>query len=183
MRRRVRRSWAVPAVPENANPNRVVMDRAEKLGKGRIPSLLLNFSMPAIVGMVAQALYNVVDRIFVGRAVGTLGITGTTLAFPFMLVLMAFSMLIGFGAAALISMRLGQQRKEEAERVLGNAVVLLLRRIAGHHPVRVHLSRSAARSVRSHGPEPTLCAGLPADHCVGVDFSDDGLRAQCDHSW
>ncbi len=102
------------------------MDRAEKLGTGRISSLLLNFSMPAIVGMLAQALYNVVDRIFVGQAVGTLGITGTTLGFPFMLVIMAFSMLIGFGAAALISLRLGQKRKAEAEHVLGNAVVLLL---------------------------------------------------------
>ncbi len=101
------------------------MDRADKLGTGRIPSLLLTFSLPAIVGMVAQALYNVVDRIFVGQAVGTLGITGATLAFPFMLVLMAFSMLIGFGAAALVSMRLGQKRKAEAEQVLGNAVALL----------------------------------------------------------
>ena len=102
------------------------MDRAEKLDQGSIPSLLLRFSMPAIVGMLAQALYNIVDRVFVGRAVGTLGITGATVAFPFMLVLMAFSMLVGFGAAALVSIRLGERKKGEAERVLGNAIVLLL---------------------------------------------------------
>ncbi|MHB8862915.1 MAG: MATE family efflux transporter, partial [Pirellulaceae bacterium] len=93
---------------------------------GSISSLLLKFSAPAMVGMVAQALYNIVDRVFVGRAIGTLGIAGTTLAFPFMLVLMAFSMLIGFGAAALVSIRLGERRRAEAEHVLGHAVVLLL---------------------------------------------------------
>ena len=79
------------------------MERAKILGKGSIPSLLLRFSAPAIVGMLAQALYNVVDRIFVGQAVGALGITGTTVAFPFVMIVLAFSMLVGFGAAALVS--------------------------------------------------------------------------------
>jgi putative MATE family efflux protein len=102
------------------------MDRAERLGRGSISSLLLTFSTPAIVGMLAQALYNIVDRVFVGRVFGPLGIAGTTLAFPFMLVLMAFSMLIGFGAAALVSIRLGEKRRDEAEQVLGQAAILLL---------------------------------------------------------
>lgn len=102
------------------------MDRSKRLGERSIPLLLLTFSAPAIVGMLAQALYNVVDRIFVGQAVGPMGIAGTTVAFPFMLVVMAFGMLIGFGAAALISIRLGQQDRQDAERVLGNAAVLLV---------------------------------------------------------
>ena len=102
------------------------MDRSERLGEGSIPRLLLTFSTPAIVGMLAQALYNIVDRAFVGQAVGPLGIAGTTVAFPFMLIQMAFSMLIGFGAAALVSIRLGEGKKAEAGRVLGNAVVLLV---------------------------------------------------------
>jgi len=102
------------------------MDRAKRLGEGNIPSLLLKFSAPAVVGMVAQALYNIVDRIFVGQGVGPEGIAGTTVAFPFMLVMMAFGMLIGFGATALVSIRLGEQNQEEAERALGNATVLLV---------------------------------------------------------
>ena len=102
------------------------MDRAERLGSGSIASLLLTFSTPAIIGMVAQALYNIVDRVFVGQAIGLLGIAGTTLAFPFMLVLMALSMLFGFGAAALVSIRLGEKRRDEAQQVLGQAVTLLL---------------------------------------------------------
>lgn len=102
------------------------MDRSTRLGEGSIPLLLVRFSFPAVVGMVAQAVYNVVDRVFVGQAVGPLGIAGTTVSFPFMLVMMAFSMLIGFGSAALVSIRLGERRKAEAEHVLGNAVVLLV---------------------------------------------------------
>jgi putative MATE family efflux protein len=102
------------------------MDRSKRMGEGSIPRLLLTFSAPAIVGMLAQAMYNVVDRIFIGRAVGHLGIAGIAVSFPFMLILMAFGMLVGFGATALVSIRLGQRKKEEAERVLGNAVVLLV---------------------------------------------------------
>ena len=102
------------------------MDRAERLGSGSISSLLLTFSAPAVVGMVAQALYNLVDRVFVGQRLGALGIAGTTLAFPVMMVLMALSMLIGYGAAALVSIRLGEQRRDAAEEVLGHAAILLL---------------------------------------------------------
>ena len=101
------------------------MDRSQRLGEGSIARLLLVFSAPAVVGMLAQALYNVVDRVFVGQAVGSEGIAGTTIAFPAMLVLMAFGMLVGVGATAVVSIRLGEKRHEEAERVLGNAAVLL----------------------------------------------------------
>lgn len=102
------------------------MDRSKRLEEGSIPRLLAAFSAPAIVGMMAQAVYNVVDRIFIGHAVGPLGIAGTTVSFPFMLILLAFGMLIGFGAAASVSIRLGASKQAEAEQVLGNALVLLV---------------------------------------------------------
>lgn len=101
-------------------------DPSARLGEDHIPRLLLEFSLPAIVGMMAQALYNVIDRVFIGQAAGPQGIAGITVAFPFMLVQMALAMLIGFGGAALVSIRLGQQRREAAEQVLGNAAVLLV---------------------------------------------------------
>ena len=101
-------------------------DRSAILGEGSIPRLLLSFSAPSIVAMLAQASYNVVDRIFVGRAVGRLGIAGIAVSLPYTLILLAFAMWIGFGASALVSIRLGQQRKEAAEQVLATALVLLL---------------------------------------------------------
>lgn len=101
-------------------------DRVLHLGDDSIPRLLLSFSLPAIIGMLAQAAYNLVDRVYIGRALGPDGIAGITVSLPFMLILLACSMLVGFGAAALVSIRLGQQRKEDAERVLGNALLLLV---------------------------------------------------------
>ncbi len=103
-----------------------VKDRAERMGQGSIPRLLLSFSIPAIVGMMVNALYNVVDRIFIGRGVGALGLAGATVGFPIMLVLMAFGMLVGMGGASLISIRLGEGKKDQAERILGNSFVLLI---------------------------------------------------------
>jgi putative MATE family efflux protein len=101
-------------------------DHSQKLGEENITRLLVSFSVPAIVGLLAQALYYVVDRIFVGWAMESEGLAGITVCFPFMLVIMAFGMLIGLGAAALISIRLGEKKKAEAELVLGNATALFV---------------------------------------------------------
>ena len=101
------------------------MDRTEELGKAPIPGLLIRFSLPAIVGMMVNAIYNVVDRIFIGQNVGPLGLAGATVAFPIMLVLMGFGMLVGVGGSALVSIRLGERKEAEAERILGNALALL----------------------------------------------------------
>jgi putative MATE family efflux protein len=102
------------------------MNRSEQLGEEKIGKLLLKFSLPAIIGMLVNGLYNIVDRIFVGQGVGALALSGIAISFPFTLAIMAFGMLIGIGATAVISIRLGQQKKEQAEQIVGNAFVLLL---------------------------------------------------------
>jgi len=102
------------------------MDRAKQLGEEKVAKLLWKFSIPAIVGMIVNALYNVIDRIFIGNGVGSLGIAGITIGFPIMIVGMAFAMLIGVGANALISIRLGERKVKEAELIMGNAVTLLV---------------------------------------------------------
>lgn len=102
------------------------MNNAKQLGEVKVSKLLMKFSIPAIVGMLVNALYNVVDRIFIGNGLGSLGIAGITIAFPVMLVMMAFAVLIGIGANSLVSIRLGQNKKEEAEGIFGNAITLLI---------------------------------------------------------
>ncbi|NMC33892.1 MAG: MATE family efflux transporter [Veillonellaceae bacterium] len=102
------------------------MDQAKLLGEEKISKLLRSYSVPAIIGMVVNALYNVVDSIFVGQGVGEIGLVAVTLAFPLMVVLMAVGMFVGLGAAALVSIRLGQQDKDGAEMILGNAVTLMI---------------------------------------------------------
>ncbi|HZK84669.1 MAG TPA: MATE family efflux transporter [Desulfosporosinus sp.] len=102
------------------------MNRSQQLGEEKVGKLLLKFSIPAMIGMLVNGLYNIVDRIFVGRGVGSLALSGIAISFPITLAIMAFGMLIGLGATAVISIRLGQQRREEAERIVGNAFILLL---------------------------------------------------------
>lgn len=91
----------------------------EKIGK-----LLWTYTLPAMVGTVVMSLYNIVDRIFIGQGVGPLAISGLALTFPFMIILMAFGMLIGAGSASRISITLGENNSQKAEKILGNAVTL-----------------------------------------------------------
>lgn len=100
------------------------MNRAQQLGEEKISKLLLTFSIPAIIGMLVNALYTVVDRIFIGNAsdIGKDGIAGITFSMPIMIFMMALGMLIGIGGAALAAIRLGERKHEEAERILGNSI-------------------------------------------------------------
>ena len=106
------------------------MDRAKQLGEENILKLLIKFSVPAIIGMLVNALYSVIDRIFIGNSTGPyagpLGIAGITVGFPLMLIMMAFMMLVGLGANSLVSLRLGEGKKGEAELILGNAFTLII---------------------------------------------------------
>jgi putative MATE family efflux protein len=100
-------------------------DAAARLGVEPVGKLLLGFSIPAITGMIVQAAYNLVDRVFVGRGVNEVALGGLALVMPLMTIAFAFSMLFGVGAANMISMRLGQKRRPEAENALNHCVVLL----------------------------------------------------------
>lgn len=96
------------------------------LGTEPIGKLLLRYSLPAIIGMMVNGLYNVVDRIFIGNmpGVGPLAITGLGVTMPVMTIILAFGMLIGIGAATNISIKLGQGKKDEAEKLIGNSITL-----------------------------------------------------------
>lgn len=96
------------------------------LGTESIGKLLLKYSIPAIIGLMVNALYNVVDRMFIGNipGVGPMAITGLGVTMPVMSIIMAFGTLIGIGAATNISIKLGQGKREKAEAILGNSITL-----------------------------------------------------------
>ena len=100
--------------------------KTERLGKEPVGKLLLYFSLPAIAGLFANALYNIVDRIFIGQNVGETGLAAVTVAFPLFEVSIALCVLICVGAASIASRSLGAGRKKRAELVLGNAFTLTL---------------------------------------------------------
>jgi putative MATE family efflux protein len=97
-----------------------------RLGEERISKLLVNLSLPATIGMMVNALYNLVDTIFVGRGVGAIAIGGLTIAFPIQMVIMAFAQMIGIGAASAISRSLGAKDLEKADYVAGNSFLCVI---------------------------------------------------------
>jgi len=99
-------------------------ERTLQLGEQKITNLLWQFSVPAIIGMLSSSLYMIINRLFVGNVVGSDAISGMSVTMPISFILMAFGMLVGIGAGSLISIRLGQQKQEEAEHILGNALTL-----------------------------------------------------------
>lgn len=84
------------------------------LGTESIGKLLAKFAIPGIVSMVVNSFYNIVDQIFIGRGVGFLGNGATTVIFPMTTFAMAFALLFGDGAAAFLSLRLGEKQPEKA---------------------------------------------------------------------
>lgn len=102
------------------------MSNQKYLAEESIGKLLLKYSIPAIIGMLVNALYNIVDRMFIGRIpdVGSLALTGVGITMPIMSILLAFGMLIGIGSTANISLNLGRGKKDVAEKLIGNAVTL-----------------------------------------------------------
>ncbi len=100
------------------------MDNPRELEERPVLQLLVKYSIPSVIGMLVSALYNIVDRIFIGRGVGELALAGVAISFPLMLVQIAFSVLIGVGTTSLISISLGEKNRDKAERVLGNGFFL-----------------------------------------------------------
>lgn len=94
------------------------------LGYGNIRKLLWQYSIPSIIAMIATSLYSIIDSIFIGHGVGAMALAGLSITFPFMNLGAAFGSLVGVGAAAMMSVRLGAKDYQSAEKILGNLVLL-----------------------------------------------------------
>lgn len=98
------------------------------LGTESIGKLLIKYSIPAIIGMMVNALYNVVDRMFIGNipGVGPMAITGLGVTLPIMTILVAFGTLIGVGATTKVSIKLGEGKRDDAEKIIANSFTLTI---------------------------------------------------------
>lgn len=96
------------------------------LGKDKINKLIMAFSIPCVISMLINSVYNIVDQIFIGKGVGTLGNAATNVIFPLIIIFNATASLIGNGAAANLSLRLGENNKKEAQESIGQAISLTL---------------------------------------------------------
>lgn len=117
-------STGAPLGQDPKNPGRD--SKVSRMGTASIPMLITEFAIPAILGMLVNGAYNVIDSIFLGQAMGEIGLSAATVASPIMIVFLAIAMLIGNGGNALAALRLGEGRRVDAEISLGNTVFLSL---------------------------------------------------------
>lgn len=105
------------------------MDRTEnKLGTERVGKLLFNLAVPAITAQIVNMLYNLVDRIYIGHLpdIGNTALTGVGVTFPIIMIISAFSALIGMGGAPRAAIKMGEKKNKEAEQILGNCFAGLI---------------------------------------------------------
>ena len=101
-------------------------DRKNLLGEAPIGKLLRQFAIPSIIAMLVGALYNIVDQMFIGHAVGELGNAATNIAFPLSISCTSLSLLFGIGGASAFNLTMGEGDKEKAPFFIGNSVSVVV---------------------------------------------------------
>lgn len=103
------------------------MQKNTNLGEDKVSSLLFKLSLPAIVAQLVNLLYNIIDRIYIGRMVnGEIAMAGVGVAFPIIIMVSAFSALVGMGGAPLAAIKMGRDEDEGAERIMSNSFSILI---------------------------------------------------------
>lgn len=100
------------------------MKKEFDLGRDKINKLLISFAIPCVISMLINSVYNIVDQIFIGKGVGTLGNAATNVIFPLVILANAIAGLIGNGAAANLSLKLGEKKESEARASIGSSITL-----------------------------------------------------------
>jgi len=96
------------------------------LGTEKIGKLIRKFSIPCIISLLVNSLYNIVDQIFIGWGVGYLGNGATNIVFPLTMIALSFALMLGDGASSYFSLKLGEKKKEEATKGVGNGIIMLV---------------------------------------------------------
>lgn len=96
------------------------------LGYEKISKLLRSFAVPSITATLVSSLYNIVDQVFIGQGVGYLGNAATNVSYPLSTICLAISLLIGIGSASRFSICLGREDTDQAAKIAGNGVTLMV---------------------------------------------------------
>ena len=102
------------------------MSHSQELGTAPINKLLVKMAVPASIGILIMSIYFIVDTIFVGQFVGTLGIAAITVVMPITFFISSLGMAIGVGGSSIISRALGSEQPEKANLTFGNMISLSL---------------------------------------------------------
>ncbi|HKM95016.1 MAG TPA: MATE family efflux transporter [Prolixibacteraceae bacterium] len=102
------------------------MEQSHELGNAKVGLLIKKYYWPAFVSVIVSSLYNIVDRIFIGQGVGAEALSGLSIIYPIMLIMMAFGMLFGVGTGVMVSISLGEKDQQKAEKTLANGFSLMI---------------------------------------------------------
>lgn len=140
----------------------------EKLANQKISKLLYSLALPAICGQIVSLLYNMVDRIYIGRLPdGNLAMAAIGICVPLTTIINAFNGLFGRGGAPLSSIRLGEENYEEADHILSNSFMSL---IIFHNTHCSYISRTDSLFIWSKSRNFILCQKLYCNLCFGNSF-------------
>ena len=101
------------------------MDSTRKIGVERIPKLLAAYSLPVFAGYLANSVYNIIARAFIGNSAGALGIAAISVAFPITLIQVSFAFLVGLGGSTLSAIRVGEGNKDAANRIMNSSFLMI----------------------------------------------------------
>ena len=146
------------------------MNAIERQGTAPVGALLFQYALPAVAGFLTNALYQLVDRILVGRGVGTEAMAAVTCAYPLTIVTMGVGLLLGTGTGNRISKLLGQGRTDEAERVLGQSLRLAVVLGGGLALLLIVLARPVLRLCGADGTVLELAVPFLRITAVGQVF-------------
>ena len=144
------------------------------LGSGNIGSLIKRFSIPCVISMVVAALYNIVDQIFIGwSSAGAYGNAATNIVYPFTVFALGIALLIGDGAAAGFSIALGMGDKKQADKNVGNGLMILIITAIVLCAIGFIFSTQIL-GLFGGNPDEAECYGYATDYfliiCAGIPF-------------
>lgn len=102
------------------------MEHLNKFQNKSLSQLILEFSLPATIGMIVNYSYNIINRIFVGNKIGADALSGVAVLFPIFIIIYGISFMIGMGGQTNVSIKLGEKKYEDAEKILGNTLSLII---------------------------------------------------------
>ena len=141
-----------------------IRDAQNPLGSAPVSKLMFKFAIPSIVGMLVGSLYNIVDQLFIGHAVGINGNAATNVAFHLSTCCIALALLFGIGGASNFNLSLGRGEKEKAIHFVGNALFMLM--VCGTILWHTNIPEAYDDSLRCiRGKYFGICHELCADYC------------------
>lgn len=150
--------------------------KMELLGSAPVSKALLAMGLPTMIGMMINALYNLVDAYFVG-GLGTSQMGAISVAFPLGQVIVGLGLLFGNGAASYISRLLGRGEKEAADKVASTALYSSLFVGAAMILCSLFFLKPILKASGCHGKHPALCGNLYCNLCNLINFQ----HIQCHH--